>query len=85
VVLVFPGDTRDNHVVVYGAQLELPLSRRVSVTGSGNFVTPTATGTVDAYLGLSIFPGRGRVDRGRLTPPLAVANNPEFPIDLRRR
>jgi hypothetical protein len=55
------------------------------VTGSSNFVTPTSTGTVDAYLGISFYPGRkNAASRGRFTPILPVANNPEFPVDLHR-
>lgn len=85
VVLVFPDNTRDKNVVVYGAQLEMPLSNRLSVTGSSNFVTPTATGTVDAYLGITYYPGRKTTGaRGRFSPVLPVGNNPEFPVDLHR-
>jgi hypothetical protein len=85
VVLVFPDDTRRKNVVVYGARLEMPLSTRVSVTGSGNFITPTATGTVDAYLGLTYYLRRQpKVGRGRFAPPMTVGNNPEFPVDLHR-
>jgi hypothetical protein len=85
VVLVFPDNSRAGHVVVYGAQLEMPLSDRLSVTGSSNFVTPTSTGTVDAYLGISFYPGRkNAASRGRFAPILPVANNPEFPVDLHR-
>ena len=86
VVLVLPGDTRDENAVVYGARLEMPLSNRFSVTGSGNFITPTATGTVDAYLGLTYYPGRrgARIGRGQFAPPMTVGNNPEFAVDLSR-
>lgn len=85
IVWVLPDNSRDTNVLVYGARLELPLSDRVSITGSGNFLTPAATGTVDAYLGVTFFPGRARsAVRGRYQPALPVANNPEFPVDLRR-
>jgi hypothetical protein len=83
IVWVLPANQRDGVVAVYGAKLELPLSDRVSVTGSGNFLTPAATGTVDAYLGVTIRPGR-KSQRSRFAPPQMVANNPEFAVDLKR-
>lgn len=85
IVWVLPDNSRSDNVVVYGASLEVPLNNRLSVTGSSNFVTPTATGTVDAYLGVTYYPGRKTVPaRGQFAPALPVANNPEFPVDLRR-
>jgi hypothetical protein len=84
VVWVLPDNSRDKNVVVYGAQLELPLSDRLSVTGSGNFLTPAATGTVDAYLGVTYYPGHKAMGRGQFAAPMMLANNPEFPVDLRR-
>jgi hypothetical protein len=86
IVWVFPANLRDTAVAVYGARLELPLNDRMAVTGSGNFLTPTATGTVDAYLGVTFYPGRPHqaVARSRFQAPMAVGNNPEFPVDLRR-
>lgn len=84
VVFVFPDNSQTRRPLVYGAQLDMPLSPRLSVTGAANFVTPTATGTVDAYLGISVFPGRPGRPRGAARPVLPIANNPEFPVDLRR-
>jgi hypothetical protein len=84
IVWVLPDNSRDTNIVVYGAQLELPLSERLSVTGSGNFLTPAGTGTVDAYLGITYYPGHKAMGRGRFAPPLMLANNPEFAVDLRR-
>ncbi len=85
VVVLLPDNSSDSNIIVYGAKLELPLSNRLSITGSGNFLTPTATGTVDAYLGVTFYPGRRSVQsRPRFAPPSIVANNPEFPIDLHR-
>ena len=84
-VFVFPDNSRTERPVVYGAQVEMPLSGRVSVTGAANFITPAATGTVDAYLGLSFYPRRGALGRRQATSPvMPIANNPEFPVDLRR-
>ena len=85
VVLVFADNSVSRHVFVYGASLEVPLSPRLSLTGASNLVTPTATGTVDAYLGIAFHLGRRATGPpGRFAPVLPVANNPEFPVDLRR-
>src|SRR5580704_13835229 len=56
VVWVFPANPRDTHVLVYGAELSMPLSDRFAVTGSANFISPASTGTVDAFLGLTFYP-----------------------------
>jgi hypothetical protein len=86
VVFVFPDNSEDKNVVVYGAQLYFPLSEKFAVTGSANLVTPTATGTVDAYLGVAFYPGRGamRASRNTFAPVLPVGNNPEMSINLHR-
>jgi hypothetical protein len=86
VVWVFPANPRDTHVLVYGAELSMPLSDRFAVTGSANFLTPTSTGTVDAFLGLTFFPGRSsfRAAHNAFTPIVPVANNPTMAINLRR-
>ena len=86
VVWVFEDNSKDDNVLVYGAELSVPLSERFAITGAANFVTPTATGTVDAYLGLTFFPGRSamRSVRNVYAPFTAVANNPTFAVDLRR-
>jgi hypothetical protein len=86
IVWVLPDNSRDSNVMVYGADLELPLSERFAVAGSANFLTPTATGTVDAFLGITYFPGRNaeHQKRGHFVPRQSVANNPEFPINMHR-
>jgi hypothetical protein len=86
IVWVLPDNSRDSNVMVYGADLELPLSERFAVSGSANFLTPTATGTVDAFLGITYFPGRNAEHhkRGNFVPRQSVANNPEFPINMHR-
>jgi hypothetical protein len=73
-------------VLVYGAELSVPLSDRFALTGATNLMTPAATGTVDAYLGVTFYPSRGgfRASRNRFSPVLCVANNPTMAIDLRR-
>ncbi len=54
--------------------------------GAANLVTPAATGTVDAFLGVSFFPGRSafRSVRNTYAPMIGVANNPTFAVDLAR-
>jgi hypothetical protein len=86
VVWVLPDNSRDNHVLVYGSELNMPLSEKFAITGAANFITPTATGTVDAYLGLTFYPGHSalRAARGRYAPFASVANNPTFAVNLQR-
>ena len=86
VVWVFEDNSQVDHVLVYGAELAIPLSDRFAITGAANFLTPTATGTVDAYLGFTFFPGRSalRSIRSAFAPFTTVANNPTFAVDLRR-
>ena len=86
VVWVFPDNSRSENVLVYGADLQLPLNDRFAVMGAANFLTPTSTGTVDAYLGLTFYPGRGamRAARSRYAPLSTVANSPTMPVNLRR-
>jgi hypothetical protein len=83
VVWVLPDRPRLSGVLVYGADLDVPLDDRFSLTGAANFVTPTASGTVDAYLGLTMHLG-ARHTRRRFAPLATVANNPTFAVDLRR-
>ena len=86
VVWVFPDNSRDTHVVVYGAELSMPLSEHFAITGSTNLITPASTGTVDAFLGLTFYPGRSgfRAARNTYAPIAAVANNPTMAINLHR-
>lgn len=86
VVWVFPDNSRDSHTLVYGADLFVPLSDRFALTGAANFLTPTSTGTVDAYLGVAFYPGKGafRAVRNTFAPLLSVANNPSFSVNLQR-
>jgi hypothetical protein len=86
VVWVLPDNSITGHVLVYGSSLDIPLSERFAVTGAANFITPSATGTVDAFLGLTYYPGRGgfRAARNTFAPLTTVANNPTMAIDLRR-
>ncbi len=83
VVWVLPDEQRNNRVLVYGSELNLPLDERFSITGAANFITPTATGTVDAFLGLTFYPRRGGA-RASFAPLTTVANNPSFAVNLQR-
>ena len=84
VVLVFPGNSRDAHVLVYGAELSMPLNDRWSVTGAMSRYHAACTGTVDAFMGVTLHLGaRGR--RSSFAPALTVANNTTFSVDLARR
>jgi hypothetical protein len=86
IVWVFPDNSRDSHVLVYGAELSVPLSERFALTGATNLMTPAATGTVDAYMGVTFYPGRSglRAIRNVFAPMFSVANNPTMAIDMRR-
>ena len=86
VVWVFPANPRDEHVLVYGSELHMPLSDRFAIMGAANFLTPTATGTVDAFLGVAFYPGHSAMRRARNTyaPITDVANNPTFAVNLHR-
>jgi hypothetical protein len=82
-VWVLPDRPGLTGALAYGADLDVPLDARFSLTGAANFVTPTASGTVDAYLGLTVHLG-GRLARRAFSPLATVANNPSFAVDLRR-
>ncbi|HKT81331.1 MAG TPA: DUF6666 family protein [Vicinamibacterales bacterium] len=86
VVWVFPENAESKNVLVYGAELAMPLSERFAVTGSANLITPASTGTVDAFLGVSFYPTKSalRQASNRFSPVHAVANNPSMAIDLTR-
>jgi hypothetical protein len=86
VVWVFPANPFHDHVFVYGADLHMPLNDRFAVTGAANFLTPTATGTVDAYLGVVFYPGHLAMHRPvhDFSPAMTVANNPTFSVNLKR-
>jgi hypothetical protein len=71
--------------LVFGADVFLPISPHLAIFGQANFLTPSDTGTVDAYLGMSYFPGGSHGARERrFAPRLPVANNTVFATDLSR-
>jgi len=85
IVLTVSEEPRSDWVFVYGAALQMPLSDRFAVAGAANFLTPTATGTVDAFLGVVFFPGGGLVKGGggMFRPVMPVGNNPMMPVNMK--
>jgi len=85
-VLVLPDDPPVQNAFVYGADLHLPLNNWLAVFGEANFITPPDSGTVDAYLGIVLYPGGGAftAQRRKFNPLMQVASNPTFAVDLSR-
>jgi hypothetical protein len=69
---------------VFGAEIHVPLNAYWSLFGQGNFIGPADTGTVDAYLGLTFYPGGISTRQNQFAPLLPVANNTTFSVDLSR-
>ena len=71
--------------LVYGADIHVPLNEYMAIYGEANFITPSDSGTVDAYFGIVFYPG-GVVDARTkcYAPVLPTAGNPSFAVDLRR-
>jgi len=86
VVFVFPNDLPSHERLVFGSNMHVPLNEWLALFGEANFISPSDTGTVDAYLGFALYPGGGarKVGKRRFAPLLPVANNPTFAIDLVR-
>ncbi|MEZ5944510.1 MAG: DUF6666 family protein [Planctomycetaceae bacterium] len=85
VVHVFPGDSGLGAVPMFGAALQIPLNQRLAIYGQGNFILPSDSGTVDAYLGIVYHFDDARVTRRKqYSPPLDVAGSTSFSVDLRR-
>lgn len=84
-IVLLPDTHRSDPAITFGLQVFVPLNDRMALFGQGNFVTPSDTGTLDAYLGFAYFFGGAAASRrNRYAPVLAVANNPTFALDLRR-
>ena len=77
---------RTDEVLAYGSDVFIPLSNYLALFGEANFLTPADTGTVDAYLGIEIFPWGGATGARshRFSPVLPVANNTSMSVDLYR-
>jgi hypothetical protein len=86
-ILVLPDANSSGPVLTFGLEVFIPLNDHVVLFGQGNFITPSDTGTLDAYLGLAWYPGGGAYAARTATcaPVLPVASNPTMALDLRRR
>ena len=86
IILFAPAPGTTGTQLVYGADIHLPLNDRLAIFGEANFITPSDSGTVDAYLGAVYYPWGGARSsrRRRFAPVLPVASNPTFSVDLRR-
>ena len=76
-----------DEVLVFGADVHLPLNDYVAIFGQANFLMPADTGTVDAFLGFEIYLDGGAMTarRNQFAPLLPVANNTTFATDLTRQ
>ena len=83
-VRVLPDQPEVRNALVYVASLQMPLNDYLAIYGEANFITPASSGTVDAYLGVSFYPGGGvrNVLLKRYAPLLPTANNTSFAVDL---
>ncbi|MCA9005533.1 MAG: hypothetical protein KDA70_09700 [Planctomycetaceae bacterium] len=81
------GDASDTSVqIAFGSDFHVPLNKHVALFGQANFIMPSDTGTVDAYLGFAIYPGGNAYGwrKQQYSPVLPVANNTSFAVDLDR-
>ena len=70
---------------LFGSDIYFPLNNRLAIYGEANFIQPADTGTVDAYLGVALFPGGScKALTRRFAPVLPVANNTSFSVDFSR-
>jgi len=74
----------NDEVFLFGADILSPLNDYVAVYGETNLMMPSDTGTVDAFLGIEIFPWGGAYTarRARYSAVLPVAAAPSFSVDL---
>lgn len=86
-ILVIPANTSVSSRVTFGADLRVPLNDWAAIWGEANFIAPYAEGTVDAYLGIEVYPRRNAdtASTRRFAPIMAVASNPTFAVNLRRQ
>jgi len=69
---------------VFGADLHAPLNDYLALYGEANLMMPADTGTVDAFLGIEIFPWGGSwlARQRKYSALLPVAGSPSFSVDL---
>lgn len=86
-IILLPDRHNSGVVMTFGLEVFVPLNDYLAIFGQGNFITPSDTGTLDAYLGVAFYPGGGarRASCNPFAPVLAVANNPTMSLDLHRR
>ncbi len=83
-VLVLPFDEQTGITPIIGASINVPLNDWLSLYGESNIILPGDTGTVDAFLGFSIYPRCGAkiAPCRRFAPMLPTAGSPSFAVDL---
>ncbi|MBA4015988.1 MAG: hypothetical protein C0483_02245 [Pirellula sp.] len=71
---------------LFGSDLRVPLTSRMSLYGEANFIMPADTGTVDAFLGFEFrFAGGSyTVGRNRFAPLLSTSGSTTMSVDMRR-
>lgn len=86
-VLAVPNDNNVSQRVLFGADIRVPLTSWAAIFGEANLIAPFDSGTVDAYLGIEIYPRQNVADaaKSRYAPLFQVASNPTFAVNLRRR
>ncbi len=78
--------SRDQNEFLFGADIFVPLNNYVVLFGEANFIMPSASGTVDSYLGFEFYPGGGaqQARKNTFAPLFPVANSTSFSTDLIR-
>ncbi len=71
---------------LFGADLYVPLNSKFAIFGEANFIMPSDTGTVNAYLGIEYVPfgDAWTARKTRFGPLLPVASNTSFAVNLDR-
>lgn len=82
---VFGAQARKENTLLVGADLFVPLTRRLAIYGETNLMAPADTGAVDAFLGLEFSTTRvaNNFRNLRYRPLLPVASSTSLTNDLR--
>ncbi len=69
---------------LFGADVMMPLTASLAIYGETNMITPSDTGTVDAFLGVQWFPSKRAFSarRGSFCPLMPLAAPTSFAVDL---
>jgi hypothetical protein len=72
---------------LFGSDLRCPLNSFLSLYGEANFVMPSDTGSVDAFLGIEVATGRcyTPITSFKSRPVLPLAGSPTFIVNANRR